>query len=287
MVLLKEADQHEVGNHTMKTVQLNMEESWPEGKITHFHNLNTDVTPYTLNFSLQRLPIVEQPVQSGRLVKSISPGSFSGEDVEDVKDVWFFGLLSIFQSSTIKNDDRRRMCTSGQIIGSLLVLSVLEIGLGVSSVAVGAVSFSLALREHKPQLGDSSPFLLCGICGILCAKKKSGLVMILFSACCICGLIGGILNFQFLRAVTKKTSSLYPLHLASMSLACIGIGGCTLSSWLTCRLASYEQRRMFSEREHSLHHSHEMAEKRLRAIEITDLPSCPVVPPTPELPTRK
>ncbi|XP_060160681.1 transmembrane protein 196 isoform X7 [Globicephala melas] len=163
------------------------------------------------------------------------------------------------------------MCTSGQIIGSLLVLSVLEIGLGVSSVAVGAVSFSLALREHKPQLGDSSPvwsgFLLCGICGILCAKKKSGLV--------------------FLRAVTKKTSSLYPLHLASMSLACIGIGGCTLSSWLTCRLASYEQRRMFSEREHSLHHSHEMAEKRLRAIEITDLPSCPVVHPTPELPTRK
>ncbi|KAF4019987.1 hypothetical protein G4228_012057 [Cervus hanglu yarkandensis] len=49
------------------------------------------------------------------------------------------------------------MCTSGQIIGSLLLLSVLEIGLGASSVAVGAVSFSLALREHQPQLGDSSP----------------------------------------------------------------------------------------------------------------------------------
>ncbi|XP_071661646.1 transmembrane protein 196 isoform X5 [Patagioenas fasciata] len=160
------------------------------------------------------------------------------------------------------------MCTSSQIIGSLLVLSVLEIGLGVSSVAVGAVSFSLVLTEHKPQLGDSSP-------------------MILFSACCICGLIGGILNFQFLRALTKKSTALYSLHLASMSLACIGIGGCTLSSWLTCRLASYEQRRMFSEREHSLHHSHEMAEKRLRGIEITDLPSCPVVPPTPELPPRK
>ncbi|RLW11293.1 hypothetical protein DV515_00001578 [Chloebia gouldiae] len=111
-------------------------------------------------------------------------------------------------------------------------------------------------------------------------------MMILFSACCICGLIGGILNFQFLRALTKKSSALYSLHLASMSLACIGIGGCTLSSWLTCRLASYEQRRMFSEREHSLHHSHEMAEKRLRGIEITDLPSCPVIPPTPELPPR-
>ncbi|KAM6411673.1 transmembrane protein 196 isoform 9-T9 [Pluvialis apricaria] len=136
------------------------------------------------------------------------------------------------------------MCTSSQIIGSLLVLSVLEIGLGVSSVAVGAVSFSLVLTENKPQLGDSSP-------------------MILFSACCICGLIGGILNFQFLRALTKKSSALYSLHLASMSLACIGIGGCTLSSWLTCRLASYEQRRMFSEREHSLHHSHEMAEKEM------------------------
>ncbi|XP_061442762.1 transmembrane protein 196 isoform X3 [Rhineura floridana] len=139
----------------------------------------------------------------------------------------------------------------------------------------------------NPGKTDVLWFLLCGVCGILCAKKKTGLVMILFSACCICGLIGGILNFQFLRALTKKSSALYPLHLTSMSLACIGIGGCTLSSWLTCRLASYEQRRMFSEREHSLHHSHEMAEKRLRGIEITDLPSCPVVPPTPELPPRQ
>ncbi|XP_069504579.1 transmembrane protein 196 isoform X2 [Ambystoma mexicanum] len=153
------------------------------------------------------------------------------------------------------------MCTSSQIIGGLLALSVLEIGLGVSSVVVGAVTFIKVRAEQKPQLGDSSPFLLCGVCGIFCAKKKSGLVMILFSACCICGLIGGILNFQFLRALSKKSSSLYSLHLASMSLACIGISGCTVSSWLTCRLASFEQRRMFLEREHSLHHSHEMTEK--------------------------
>lgn len=57
------------------------------------------------------------------------------------------------------------MCTSSQIIGSLLVLSVLEIGLGVSSVAVGAVSFCLALAEHppQPQLGDSSP-VWSGVC---------------------------------------------------------------------------------------------------------------------------
>ncbi|KAM5156779.1 transmembrane protein 196 [Mantella aurantiaca] len=157
------------------------------------------------------------------------------------------------------------MCTSGQIIGSLLVLSVLEIGLGLSSVAVGAVTF-IRVRsrtEPPPQLGDSSPvwsgacFLICGVCGIFCAKKKSGLIMILFSACCICGLIGGILNIQFLRALSKRSS----LHLASLSLACIGISGCTISTWLTCRLASYEQRRMFLEREHSLHHSHEMTEK--------------------------
>lgn len=62
-----------------------------------------------------------------------------------------------------RKDDRGRMCTSSQIIGSLLVLSVLEIGLGVSSVAVGAVSFSLVLTEHKPQLGDSSP-VWSGVC---------------------------------------------------------------------------------------------------------------------------
>ncbi|KAM4028249.1 transmembrane protein 196 isoform 2-T2 [Anomaloglossus baeobatrachus] len=151
------------------------------------------------------------------------------------------------------------MCTSSQIIGSLLVLSLLEIGLGLSSVAVGTVTFVRVktTMDPSPQLGDSSPFLICGVCGIFCAKKKSGLIMILFSACCICGLIGGILNIQFLRALTKRS----PLHVASLSLACIGISGCTISTWLTCRLASYEQRRMFLEREHSLHHSHEMTEK--------------------------
>ncbi|XP_072562155.1 transmembrane protein 196 isoform X2 [Paramormyrops kingsleyae] len=87
--------------------------------------------------------------------------------------------------------------------------------------------------------------------------------MILFSACCICGLIGGILNFQFVRALVKRPDTLRPLHLAALSLACLGISTCTLSTWLTCRLASSEQQRMFLEREHSLHHSHEMTDKEI------------------------
>lgn len=85
--------------------------------------------------------------------------------------------------------------------------------------------------------------------------------MILFSACCICGLIGGILNFQFVRALVKRPDAVRSLHMAAMSLTCLGISSCTLSTWLTCRLASSEQQRMFLEREHSLHHSHEMTEK--------------------------
>ncbi|XP_039676900.1 transmembrane protein 196 isoform X1 [Perca fluviatilis] len=87
--------------------------------------------------------------------------------------------------------------------------------------------------------------------------------MILFSACCICGLIGGILNFQFVRALNKRPDSMQSIHLAAMTLACLGISSCTLSTWLTCRLASSEQQRMFLEREHSLHHSHEMTEKEI------------------------
>ncbi|XP_076866013.1 transmembrane protein 196 isoform X5 [Brachyhypopomus gauderio] len=110
----------------------------------------------------------------------------------------------------------------------------------------------------------SLQFLVCGLCGILCAKKRTGLVMILFSACCICGLIGGILNVQFVRALARRPGEpSRSLHLAAMSLACLGISGCTLSAWLTCRLAGTEQQRMFLEREHSLHHSHEMAEKEM------------------------
>ncbi|XP_041932754.1 transmembrane protein 196 [Alosa alosa] len=159
------------------------------------------------------------------------------------------------------------MCTSRKIIWSLLVLSVLEIGLGISSIVLGAVGISRVRPDQKTQQGDASPvwsgmcFLLCGLCGMVCAKKRTGLVMILFSACCICGLIGGILNFQFVRAV-KRPGSLPSLHMAAMTLTCLGISSCTLSTWLTCRLASTEQQRMFLEREHSLHHSHEMTEKQ-------------------------
>ncbi|XP_057210817.1 transmembrane protein 196 isoform X5 [Triplophysa rosa] len=149
------------------------------------------------------------------------------------------------------------MCNSRKIIWSLLFLSVLEIGLGVSSIVLGAVGIWRVKAEHKPQQGDASPVW-------------SGACMIAFSSCCICGLIGGILNFQFVRALVKRPDAMRSLHLAVMSLACLGISSCTLSTWLTCRLASSEQQRMFLEREHSLHHSHEMAEKVRLEPEVLD-----------------
>ncbi|XP_062846876.1 transmembrane protein 196 isoform X2 [Trichomycterus rosablanca] len=161
------------------------------------------------------------------------------------------------------------MCSRRKIVYSLLVLSVLQVGLGAASVALGAVAISRARAEHRTQQGHASPvwsgvcFLVCGLCGMLCARKRTGLLMILFSACCICGLIGGILNFQFVRALVKRPDRVQSLHMAAMTLACLGISSCTLSTWLTCRLASSEQQRMFLEREHSLHHSHEMTEKEV------------------------
>uniref|UniRef100_A0A3P8TFS7 Transmembrane protein 196 n=1 Tax=Amphiprion percula TaxID=161767 RepID=A0A3P8TFS7_AMPPE len=153
------------------------------------------------------------------------------------------------------------MCSSRKILWSLLLLSLVEVGLGVASIVLGAVGISWV--QDTPQQGDASPFLVCGMCGVLCARKRTGLIMILFSACCICGLIGGILNFQFVRALDRQKGSKHSIHLAAMTLACLGISSCTLSTWLTCRLASSEQQRMFLEREHSLHHSHEMTEKEI------------------------
>lgn len=46
--------------------------------------------------------------------------------------------------------------------------------------------------------------------------------MILFSACCICGLIAGILNVQFVRALNKRPDKMQTIHLAAMTLACLG-----------------------------------------------------------------
>uniref|UniRef100_A0A3Q2XTU0 Transmembrane protein 196 n=1 Tax=Hippocampus comes TaxID=109280 RepID=A0A3Q2XTU0_HIPCM len=133
------------------------------------------------------------------------------------------------------------MCSSRKILWSLLLLSVVEVGLGVASIVLGAVGISWARGEHKPQQGDASPvwsglcFLLCGMCGVLCARKRTGLTMILFSACCICGLIGGILNFQFVRALTKRPDSMQSIHFAAMTLACLGKTGHTAFSYLVRR----------------------------------------------------
>uniref|UniRef100_A0AAQ5ZKT1 Transmembrane protein 196 n=1 Tax=Amphiprion ocellaris TaxID=80972 RepID=A0AAQ5ZKT1_AMPOC len=117
------------------------------------------------------------------------------------------------------------MCSSRKILWSLLLLSLVEVGLGVASIVLGAVGISWV--QDTPQQGDASPvwsglcFLVCGMCGVLCARKRTGLIMILFSACCICGLIGGILNFQFVRALDRQKGSKHSIHLAAMTLACL------------------------------------------------------------------
>lgn len=62
-----------------------------------------------------------------------------------------------------RKDARAKMCSSRKIIWSLLVLSTLEIGLGVSSIALGVVGIIRAKAEHKTQQGDASP-VWSGVC---------------------------------------------------------------------------------------------------------------------------
>ncbi|KAG5271907.1 hypothetical protein AALO_G00185440 [Alosa alosa] len=157
------------------------------------------------------------------------------------------------------------MCSSQNIAWSLAVLSFVEMGFGVSSITVGMLEGRRTRAALKTHHGEGAPvwsgvaFLICGLCGMLCARRRTGLMMILFCACCICGLISGILNVQFVRAAARRADFMSSLQLASICLACLGVTVCTLSAWLTCRLASAEQQRMFLERE--VHHSVEMTEK--------------------------
>lgn len=65
-------------------------------------------------------------------------------------------------------------------------------------------------------------------------KPFSAPQMILFSACCICGLIGGILNFQFVRALNKRPDSMHSIHLAAMTLACLGKQNMTEHNAMWC-----------------------------------------------------
>ncbi|KAJ3609233.1 hypothetical protein NHX12_023757 [Muraenolepis orangiensis] len=75
------------------------------------------------------------------------------------------------------------MCSSRTVLWSLLLLSAVEAGLGVASMALGAVGLSGMRADAKPQQGDASPvwsglcFLLCGGCGLLCARRRTGLIV--------------------------------------------------------------------------------------------------------------
>lgn len=60
-------------------------------------------------------------------------------------------------------DARGRMCSSRKILWSLLLLSVVEVGLGVASIVLGAVGISWVRGQHKPQQGDASP-VWSGLC---------------------------------------------------------------------------------------------------------------------------
>lgn len=62
-----------------------------------------------------------------------------------------------------RNNVRSRMCTNRKIIWSLLVLSVLEIGLGISSIVLGAVGIIRVRPDQKIQQGDASP-VWSGMC---------------------------------------------------------------------------------------------------------------------------
>ncbi|XP_078475356.1 transmembrane protein 196 [Lampetra planeri] len=162
------------------------------------------------------------------------------------------------------------MCTTRHVLACMLACALFEVACGLVSIALGAASVAWALREAQPvRLGHGAPlwsgvcFLLCGVCGVFCAKRKSGRLMILFSALCICGLIAGILSFRFVWRRGGGAAGRPEGHVAvaSLSVAGVGVAGCAASAWLTCRLARNEQRRMFVEMEHSLHHTHELTER--------------------------
>lgn len=88
-------------------------------------------------------------------------------------------------------------------------------------VWTGAIPRSVILHKLTQQSGTiaSSQFSDGSVNG---SVNLSVPQMILFSACCICGLIGGILNFQFVRALSKRPDSMSSIHLAAMTLACLG-----------------------------------------------------------------
>ncbi|XP_006815793.1 transmembrane protein 196-like [Saccoglossus kowalevskii] len=138
------------------------------------------------------------------------------------------------------------MCS---VITTLAVLAVTHIMLGLISFGVGAISSSRAvmwLAHTVSPVWSGACFIICGVLGLACAKRKTAYMIMCFTAFSFVSLITAIVSIQLLRIglvnhtsdgqtyAKEKQDILIILALTTAGLECVNS---IVSSFMSCLVA--------------------------------------------------
>ncbi|CAC5388762.1 TMEM196 [Mytilus coruscus] len=132
------------------------------------------------------------------------------------------------------------------VLTAVYIISGVHIFLGILSVCLGVVS---SIR---------SEFIITGIIGILCAKRKSSYVIMSFIALSVVSIVTAVVSIQLLRlGLVNHTTDGHTFQKENkdiLILIALAVAGteclvCILSSILSCRVAKIAKEEMFKQRE--------------------------------------
>ncbi|CAH1265726.1 transmembrane protein 196-like [Branchiostoma lanceolatum] len=172
---------------------------------------------------------------------------------------------------------RRSMRT---LRAALAVFSVLLLGVGSTGIGLGAAAVytpggKITSRNSMSPICCGACFFICSVLGLICARKTTAWAILCFIVACIISLVFSIVTIQLLRVIASGKGSAQDnisllgqptavpssgqgleksVALARGATAVAGVGCATtiILTFLACRVAREEKRRLFMMREGTL-----------------------------------
>ncbi|XP_060552914.1 transmembrane protein 196-like isoform X2 [Ruditapes philippinarum] len=151
------------------------------------------------------------------------------------------------------------------VVTSVCVISGFHGVLGVISVIVGIISSIKAevwLAHSVSPIWSGSFFIITGILGIFCARRKTSYVIMCFTAFSVVSMVVSVVSIQLLRlglvnhttdGHTFQKQNKDTLIIIALAVAGSEILVCLLSTLLSCRMAKVAKEELCKRREGMFH----------------------------------
>ncbi|KAH3859162.1 transmembrane protein 196-like [Dreissena polymorpha] len=151
------------------------------------------------------------------------------------------------------------------VVTSVCVISGIHALLGIISVIVGIISSSQSevwLAHCVSPIWSGGFFIITGVLGIFCARRKTSYVIMCFTAFSVVSMVTAVVSIQLLRlglvnhttdGQTFQKQNKDTLIIVALSLAGSEILVCLVSTLLSCRMAKVAKEELCKRREGMFH----------------------------------